>query len=179
MASYVVESPIGKLTLVSNNGALVSLGFGDLGASGTPDNILLDAEIQLKEYFSGARREFSFALAPSGTEWQERVWAELRKIPYGETISYGELARRAGNAKAPRAAGRANNRNPVSVIIPCHRVIGADGKLVGFGGGLPVKEFLLKLEAENRPSKNSFETDCDKRASVARKRRVIGEGSLL
>ena len=162
MASIVIDTPIGKLTLASNNGALVRLDFGDLGANGAPEDILLEAEKQLKEYFAGERKEFSLELAPEGTPWQSKVWTELTKIPYGKTISYGELACRAGSPMAARAAGMANNRNPISIIIPCHRVIGADGKLVGYGGGLPAKEFLLKLETENRLGKNfdSCDTDC-------------------
>jgi methylated-DNA-[protein]-cysteine S-methyltransferase len=101
---------------------------------------------QLEEYFAGERRNFDVRLAPEGTEFQRRVWSELVKIPYGQTISYGELASRVGNPNAARAVGAANGRNPISIIIPCHRVVGSSGRLTGYGGGLPVKVGLLELE---------------------------------
>ena len=103
---------------------------------------------QLSEYFSGARTEFDLPLAPEGTEFQRTVWRRLQDIPYGETIAYGELARRVGNPKASRAVGAANGANRIPIVIPCHRVIAANGKLTGFGGGLPIKEALLSLEAK-------------------------------
>ena len=105
------------------------------------------ARRELEEYFAGERREFSLALEPVGTPFQMRVWQALRAIPYGETISYGELARRIENPRAVRAVGLANGRNPISIIVPCHRVIGADGSLTGYGGGLERKRFLLALES--------------------------------
>lgn len=109
---------------------------------------ILDATIrQLREYFAGRRRQFDLPLAPTGTEFQLRVWQELRRIPYGETISYGELARRVGNPRASRAVGLANGANPIAIIVPCHRVVGADGRLTGFGGGLRRKATLLELES--------------------------------
>ena len=101
---------------------------------------------QLKAYFAGELENFDLPLSPQGTPFQQRVWGELQKIPYGDTISYGELARRIGNPKASRAVGLANGSNPISIVIPCHRVIGANGKLTGYGGGLPIKEKLLALE---------------------------------
>jgi methylated-DNA-[protein]-cysteine S-methyltransferase len=104
---------------------------------------------QLDQYFAGKRREFELTLDLAGTEFQKRVWRALCNIPYGTTISYGELARRIGDVKASRAVGLANGRNPVAVIVPCHRVIGANGQLTGFGGGLPTKRFLLDLEAKD------------------------------
>jgi methylated-DNA-[protein]-cysteine S-methyltransferase len=103
---------------------------------------------QLREYFAGRRAEFDLPLAPEGTEFQRTVWRNLQDIPYGETISYGELAKRVGNPKASRAVGAANGQNPIPIVIPCHRVIGANGKLTGFGGGLPTKEALLALETK-------------------------------
>jgi methylated-DNA-[protein]-cysteine S-methyltransferase len=106
-----------------------------------------DAIRQLKEYFASKRTDFDLPLAPGGTEFQLNVWRRLQEIPYGETISYGELAKRVGNPKASRAVGAANGQNPIPIVIPCHRVIGANGKLTGFGGGLPTKEALLALEA--------------------------------
>jgi methylated-DNA-[protein]-cysteine S-methyltransferase len=104
------------------------------------------AVAQLREYFAGSRTEFDLPLAPQGTHFQLAVWRELQRIPYGQTISYGELARRIGNPKASRAVGTANGANQIPIVIPCHRVIAAGGKLGGFGGGLPVKEALLALE---------------------------------
>ncbi len=101
---------------------------------------------QLRAYFAGDLETFNLPLAPQGTPFQQEVWKELCKIPYGETISYGELAKRIGNSKASRAVGLANGSNPIPIIIPCHRVIGSNGKLTGYGGGLPIKEKLLALE---------------------------------
>ena len=107
---------------------------------------LRDARRQLEEYFAGERREFSLALDAAGTGFQRRVWEALRGIPFGATMSYGGLARRIGNPRAVRAVGLANGRNPISIVVPCHRVIGADGSLTGYGGGLERKRFLLALE---------------------------------
>lgn len=101
---------------------------------------------QLEEYFAGRRHAFDLPLAPAGTDFQHRVWRALSIIPYGKTISYGELARRIGNPRASRAVGLANGANPLPIIVPCHRVIGANGSLAGFGGGLPIKQALLSLE---------------------------------
>ena len=111
-------------------------------------NLLKKAAKQLTEYFAGKRREFDLPLDFTGTGFQKKVWAALLTIPYGETRSYGEIAKQIGNPKACRAVGMANNRNPIAIICPCHRVIGADGSLVGFGGGLPAKQFLLDLEKD-------------------------------
>lgn len=108
--------------------------------------LLKEAYTQLQEYFQGKRKEFQLPLEPKGTEFQRKVWKALESIPYGETRSYGEIARMVGNEKASRAVGMANNKNPLSIFIPCHRVIGADGKLVGYGGGLENKIYLLELE---------------------------------
>ena len=110
------------------------------------EGALGEAARQLMEYFEGRRTEFDLRLDPSGTAFQHGVWARLREIPYGQTISYGELARRIGNPNASRAVGAANGANPIPIVVPCHRVIGSNGKLTGFGGGLPVKAFLLRLE---------------------------------
>lgn len=111
--------------------------------------LLDEAFGQLGEYLDGKRREFDLPLFPQGTEWQLKCWNALREIPYGETASYGDIARKTGNPRAFRAVGLANNRNPIPVFIPCHRVIGADGSLTGFGGGLEVKQKLLRLERTN------------------------------
>ena len=109
-------------------------------------DLLKRAGLQLMEYFQGIRTEFTLPLAPQGTEFQKKVWKALCTIPYGQTRSYGQIAAQIGNPKACRAVGGANNKNPVWIFIPCHRVIGANGSLVGFGGGLYAKEYMLKLE---------------------------------
>ena len=149
----IVSSPVGPLTLTQEDQALTGLHFGEhpqQGAEG-PTPLLEEAARQLEEYFAGQRKEFSLPLAPKGTEFQLRVWQALLQIPYGETRSYGELAAMVGNPKACRAVGGANHRNPLSILIPCHRVVGTGGSLIGYAGGLSVKEFLLKLESEARP----------------------------
>ena len=142
-------SPIGLLTLRAAQGSITSVWMED--DENVPehrdDTPLAEARRQLEAYFEGELREFDLPLAPQGTGFQLRVWEALRAIPYGETISYGELARRVGDPGAARAVGLANGRNPLPVIVPCHRVIGADGSLTGFGGGLDRKRALLELEA--------------------------------
>jgi methylated-DNA-[protein]-cysteine S-methyltransferase len=141
------ETPFGPARVsVDANGAVTEFRFGagDDGDAGGGFN----AEVarQIEEFFAGTRQDFDFRLAPKGTEFQKRVWAELVKIPFGETISYGELARWIGNPAASRAVGRANGTNPIAVIVPCHRVIGTNGKLTGYGGGIDLKEKLLAWE---------------------------------
>ena len=120
---------------------------GDEPLEETP--VLKHAVEELTAYFAGAFQAFSIPLSPRGTAFQQAVWQALMDIPYGQTATYGEIAARIGNPKACRAVGMANNRNPLPIVIPCHRVIGGSGKLVGYGGGLPVKEWLLKLERGN------------------------------
>lgn len=115
-------------------------------ANGHGNSILLGAERQLGEYFSGTRTVFNLPLEPRGTDFQKQVWQQLLKIPYGQHISYGEQARRLGRPKASRAVGAANGKNPIGIIIPCHRVIGASGSLTGFAGGIEMKRQLLALE---------------------------------
>jgi len=152
--SYV-ETPIGTLLIAGNEQAILRIEFAKNGKAQKPDagwvesarGPVAEAIRQLREYFAGRRNEFDLPLAPEGTEFQRTVWQRLQEIPYGETISYGELAKRVGNPKASRAVGAANGQNPIPIVIPCHRVIGANGKLTGFGGGLPTKEALLGLEA--------------------------------
>jgi methylated-DNA-[protein]-cysteine S-methyltransferase len=129
---------------VDSNGAVTEFYFGagdDGGGVFVPE-----VAHQIEEFFAGKRQAFDLPLAPKGTEFQKRVWAELLKIPFGETISYGELARRIGNPAASRAVGRANATNPISLIVPCHRVIGTNGKLTGYGGGLELKDKLIAWE---------------------------------
>ena len=150
------DTPIGTLRLVGNERHLERVDLPNTAAR-QPDaawreqrsalSAALDAaKRQLAEYFDGTRRDFDLPLAPHGTAFQRRVWDELRRISYGETISYGELARRIGKPTASRAVGAANGRNPLAIVVPCHRVIGADGTLTGYGGGLSVKQALLALE---------------------------------
>jgi methylated-DNA-[protein]-cysteine S-methyltransferase len=148
-----VDSPIGPLTLTSVEGELTGLHMQDQAhAPGDrrqwrPDRAIFgDAIDQLAAYFGGELLHFDLPLRPYGTDFQRRVWDGLRQIPYGETWSYGQLAGRVGNRKACRAVGLANGRNPIAVIVPCHRVIGADGTLTGFGGGLARKAWLLDHE---------------------------------
>jgi methylated-DNA-[protein]-cysteine S-methyltransferase len=150
-----VDSPIGRLLLTAEDDALTGLYMGtpskqpvlDGGWQERPSaGVLAETARQLKDYFSGARRVFDLPLRMAGTEFQRRVWRELTEIPFGETWSYGQLAKRIGNSNASRAVGLANGRNPIAVIVPCHRVIGADGSLTGFGGGLPRKQWLLSHE---------------------------------
>jgi methylated-DNA-[protein]-cysteine S-methyltransferase len=148
-----VTSPIGVLTLIADEAGLREINFPHNGQpaavdSGCHEEESKFAEVthQLRAYFAGELENFDLPLAPKGTPFQQNVWGELCKIPYGETISYGELARRMGNPNASRAVGLANGSNPIPIIIPCHRVIGSNGKLTGYGGGLPIKEKLLALE---------------------------------
>lgn len=146
---HLTDLPIGTLTLTANDEALTGVRFGwveEATLEQVPNDMLIEAAHQLSEYFSGKRLRFDLPLAPLGTSFQQRVWLGLCSIPYGKTLSYGELAERIGQPAAARAVGMANNRNPIPVIIPCHRVIGADGALVGYGGGLNIKEALLRHE---------------------------------
>jgi len=151
-----VRTPVGKLKLISTESALVALLWENddpkrvrLGpAFEDPEReILRDAERQLMEYFSGKRRSFDLKLEFRGTDFQKTVWTELLNIPFGETRTYSEIAVAVGRPKAVRAVGAANGRNPISIVAPCHRVIGKDGSLTGFAGGLDAKECLLGLEA--------------------------------
>jgi methylated-DNA-[protein]-cysteine S-methyltransferase len=145
---------MGPLLLVGTEEALTGLfldghrALATLDAGRAPgDGVLAEAGAQLAEYFSGRRRSFDLPLVREGTPFQEAVWAAMETIPFGETVSYGELARRAGRPRAMRAVGGACGRNPIPIFVPCHRVVGSDGSLTGFGGGLPRKVFLLELES--------------------------------
>jgi methylated-DNA-[protein]-cysteine S-methyltransferase len=147
MNATVYESPVGPLRLESQDGALVALHLNAKpGPENVEDPVLADATEQLRAYFAGERTTFELPLDMHGNPFERRVWDELKQIPYGETVSYGEIAQRIGAPGAARAVGLANGRNPIAIIVPCHRVIGANGKLVGFGGGLPMKRALLDLE---------------------------------
>lgn len=151
-----LETPIGQILLAGDDEALALVGFpkGSMRHEPESDWIynekpFVAARQQLREYFAGERTEFDLPLRLNGTEFQLLVLEALQRIPYGETTSYGDIAKRIGRPKAMRAVGAANGRNPIPIIVPCHRVIGSSGDLTGFGGGLDVKEALLRLEAEN------------------------------
>ena len=152
-----MPSPVGLLTLVANDHGLAAV----LWENDDPKRVrlspvdedskhpvLLEAERQLQDYFAGKRKTFSLKLDFTGTEFQQKVWAALLTIPFGETRSYAQIAEHIGNPNAVRAVGAANGKNPISIIAPCHRVIGSNGKLTGFAGGMQAKAFLLKLEAK-------------------------------
>lgn len=149
-----VDSPVGLLLIAADEAGLRHIEFvrprhpirmhGDWQQADS--DVLQATEAQLVEYFDGGRREFELPLAPQGTPFQLQVWEELARIPFGATISYAQLAQRVGNPAGTRAVGAANGRNPLPILLPCHRVIGADGTMTGFGGGVPTKEFLLRLE---------------------------------
>jgi len=151
-----INSPVGKLTLIASAGALIGV-LWDRGRCHRstlvapnlePEHpVLAEAERQLSEYFAGTRRQFDLPLDPRGTEFQKKVWLALRKIPFGKTQSYAEIAKSIGAPRASRAVGAANGKNPLPIVVPCHRVIGANGALTGFGGGLENKARLLALEA--------------------------------
>jgi methylated-DNA-[protein]-cysteine S-methyltransferase len=158
-----VASPIGRLRLIARGDEITGIWFESgrdarKGLSSTKNANLVPgtspvierARAQLEEYFRGERRDFDLPLAPRGTEFQRRVWQRLREIEYGTTTTYGALAQELGNANASRAVGLANGSNPIPIVIPCHRVIGANGALTGFGGGLPIKSALLELERARR-----------------------------
>ena len=148
-----IDSPVGPLMLAADDNALRHIEFRDnchpadrRDWHGGDNEVLQAAQQQLGEYFAGTRRVFDLPLAPVGTQFQRAVWQALADIPYGGTISYAQVAQRLGNPHGTRAVGAANGRNPLPIVLPCHRVIGADGGMTGFGGGLPTKEFLLRLE---------------------------------
>lgn len=141
-----VETPIGLLTLRGNGEALCAVEFGGDGLRMDDAPVLVRAENELAEYFAGRRRAFSVPLCIRGTPFRMEVWRALMEIPFGETVSYGEIARRIGRPKACRAVGMANHVNALPIFVPCHRVLGTNGKLTGYAGGLEMKKYLLELE---------------------------------
>jgi len=152
-----MESPLGNLSLKADGQAITEISFSENNAD--PKNscaVLESCKEQLTAYFSGKLISFDLPLNPEGTAFQQRVWAELLKIPYGETITYMELAMRIGDEKAIRAVGTANGRNPIAILIPCHRVIGAGNKLTGYAGGIWRKKALLELEMLHNPNKRTL-----------------------
>lgn len=153
----IVKSPVGRILIAGDNSGLTLINFQDGPNAQTPQSkwrenrhFFQTAVQQFKAYFGGRLTQFKLPLAPEGTPFQKKVWGALQKIPYGKTVSYGEIARRIGNPKASRAVGAANAHNPLSIVIPCHRVVGQKGDLVGYGGGLPIKEYLLAHEWNQR-----------------------------
>lgn len=157
-----MATPVGELTLVAGERGLRAVlwpeereGRVPLGdaTGGGPDAeaVLVAARVQLSEYFAGERREFDLTLDPAGTPFQQQAWRVLRTIPFGQTITYGEQARRLGDIRKSRAVGAANGRNPISIVVPCHRVVGSTGSLTGFAGGLDAKAWLLRHEQGNPP----------------------------
>jgi methylated-DNA-[protein]-cysteine S-methyltransferase len=150
---WFYKYPVGTLGIAEEDGHIVQVYFsggtkerGLQGFGAWETDLIVETGKQLREYFAGERREFDLPLRFKGTEFQRQVWEALLAIPYGETASYGGIAERIGRPKAVRAVGMANNRNPIVIICPCHRVIGSDGSLTGYGGGLPAKQYLLDLE---------------------------------
>lgn len=149
---YFYETEIGKIGIAQNENAVTNIYFKneaipkDIEEKETP--LIKKTAMEIKEYLAGERKYFDIPIEPEGTEFQRSVWNALKNIPYGETRSYKDIAEAIGNPKAFRAVGMANNKNPIMIIIPCHRVIGASGSLIGYAGGLDVKEKLLKLEKE-------------------------------
>jgi len=143
-----ISSPIGPIHLIEEDSAIVGLYFRD-GSSDTGPNPILDlCEKELSAYFDGKLQEFTVPVCLKGTPFRQQVWEALKTIPYGETVSYKDIALKIDNPKAVRAVGGANHNNPVSIIVPCHRVVGANGSLTGYGGGLEAKKWLLELEAK-------------------------------
>ncbi|MFC4908826.1 methylated-DNA--[protein]-cysteine S-methyltransferase [Actinomadura gamaensis] len=161
----VIDSPVGPLTLVADGPELVGLYMTEqrhrpeeetFGSPGDPqDEPFASVAAQLAAYFAGERHDFDLPLKMKGTPFQRRVWDALTRIPYGETVSYGELAAELGNPSASRAVGLANGRNPIGIIVPCHRVVGSTGSLTGYGGGIERKRFLLDFERSNQPSRET------------------------
>ena len=155
MYKKVMNSPVGEIEIIEENEKIVELNIYNEERNQKKNNIiekdtklLLEVEKQLREYFEGKRIKFEISLNPKGTEFMKKVWKELLNIPYGETRTYKEIAEKIGNSKASRAVGMANNKNPIPIIIPCHRVIGSNNKLVGYALGLDMKQYLLDLERE-------------------------------
>ena len=145
---HYYNSPAGVLKIEMKGGSVVGISIAEK-AEDTAGSLPATVSAELDEYFSGARREFSFSVTMQGTEFQKKVWKELQLIPYGSTATYGQIAARTGNPRASRAVGMACNRNPLLIAVPCHRVVGANGKLIGFAAGLDVKLKLLQLEKKS------------------------------
>ncbi len=150
--AFRVDSTVTPLAVSVEDGAVTRIDFGSRTQRRPETQLEKRVGEELKQYFAGKRRTFTFPLEPEGTAFEKRVWKALEKIPYGETRTYGDVARSIGNPTAARAVGAANGRNPIPIVVPCHRVVAAGGKLGGFGGGLPLKKKLLSLEGANSPA---------------------------
>ena len=146
---FYYDTYAGRIGIAEEDGAITHLIFSERDWTVEETDLIKETNRQLVEYFAGKRKEFDIPTRLEGTEFQKRVWEELRKIPYGKTVTYKDIAEAVGCPKGFRAVGLANNRNPISIIYPCHRVIGSNGSLTGYGGGLDVKEKLLELERGN------------------------------
>lgn len=156
MYAAIMNTALGALLIKANERAVTSIHFlkdNETVPELLDNHLTVQCIVELGEYFSGIRVSFDVPLAPDGTIFQQKVWKALKEIPYGKTSSYGEIARKIGNPKAARAIGMANNRNPIPIIIPCHRVVGSNGHLTGYAGGLDNKDFLLTLEQKDSPYK--------------------------
>ncbi len=155
---YYYTTLIGEVGIAEDGTGITDVFLGEkaINADVKETQLIKEAAKQLDEYFKGERQQFSLKLNPHGTPFQQLVWKELLEIPYGETRSYKQVAEKIGNPNASRAVGMANNKNPIFIIIPCHRVIGSTGKLVGYGGGIDIKEQLLNLEFERVPNYSLF-----------------------
>jgi methylated-DNA-[protein]-cysteine S-methyltransferase len=149
--SFLVESPVTDLSVTISEGVVTRIAFGKDATRPPKGRLERQVTRELQEYFAGVRKEFTFPVEPEGTEFNRQVWEQVAAIPYGATMTYGEIARIIENPGAVRAVGTANGRNPIPIVIPCHRVVAAGGKLGGFGGGLPLKRKLLDLECSNSP----------------------------
>lgn len=150
--TYYYYTSLGKITIVQEKNFITKIYFGEskeLNSSHIETELIKDAKTQIEEYLNGKRQSFNLPINPKGTEFQKEVWKSLMKIPYGKTLSYKEIAISIGNKNASRAVGMANNKNPIIIVIPCHRVIGSNGKLVGYAGGINIKKKLLNIEKEN------------------------------
>ena len=146
--SYIYNTEIGKFQIIEESGVIIGVNFNtDTNIREQESKLIRTTYLQIKEYLQEKRKEFDIPIKMYGTEFQKKVWKELQKIPYGETRSYKQIAENIGNPKACRAVGMANHNNPIAIIIPCHRVIGANHKLVGYAGGLEIKHELLKIES--------------------------------
>ncbi len=149
---FTVESPITNLAVTVEDGAVTRVDLRKRGKRPPQGDFERRVCRELEEYFAGERQRFTFPIRPEGSQFYQSVWHELERIPYGETVTYGDLARAIGKPGAARAVGTANGRNPIAIVIPCHRVVAAGGRLGGYGGGLPLKRRLLALEAANSPA---------------------------
>ncbi len=173
-----MQSPLGPLTLAARHNRLVSILFGEGAGSESLDPVLHEARRQLEEYFAGSRRDFDLPLGASGTPFQQEVWGALVRIPFGHTASYAEVARLISRPRAVRAVGAANARNPLAIVVPCHRVIGSDGQLTGYAGGLAIKRWLLDHEgqpARREPLRGEARNSRDRKTPGAPARRVLNQ----